>query len=104
LDTLNHGITIIGGGSIEEIKANIDTARQVLKPSSTKNTESSSGHIYNDARDLQVVDNEAVARDEDKFNGVRDILKDWLDYSWESPGKDWPKIRAKRKQNTAAAD
>lgn len=98
LDTLNHGITIIGGGNIEEIKANIDTARQVLKPALHSTTDHN--HTYDDARDLQVVDDDAVTRDEDKFKGVRNILKDWLDFSWESPGKNWPEIRAAKKQQS----
>ncbi|KAK6344096.1 hypothetical protein TWF696_007743 [Orbilia brochopaga] len=76
-DKKGGGITILGGGSIEEIEENVATVKKVLKRGD--------GEGDGDLRGYTVLDEDAWRADEGLFNGVREILGEWLDYSWESP-------------------
>ncbi|EPS42245.1 hypothetical protein H072_3781 [Dactylellina haptotyla CBS 200.50] len=90
VDEKGLGVTILGGGSIEEITENVETVKKMLK------MEDNSVEAL-DLRDYSLFDEEAYKKDEPLFKGVRDILGEWIDYTWDSPDAAFLEEREKRK-------
>ncbi|KAF3916814.1 hypothetical protein ABW20_dc0108937 [Dactylellina cionopaga] len=79
VDEKQLGVTILGGGSIEEITENVETVKRILKGENT------SGNENADLREYIALNEDAYKSDEPLFKGVREILGEWIDYAWESP-------------------
>ncbi|KAK6357433.1 hypothetical protein TWF718_001744 [Orbilia javanica] len=78
VDEKGFGMTILGGGSIGEIDENVETVKQMLK-------KGEDGKEDGDLREHTKLNEEIYKADEALFKGVRDILGEWVDYTWESP-------------------
>ncbi|KAJ6259750.1 hypothetical protein Dda_5390 [Drechslerella dactyloides] len=89
VDAKGGAVTILGGGSIMEIEENVATVKKVLKRE---------GNEDGDLRAYKVLDEDAWRSDGVLFEGVREILGEWLDYSWESP--DAAFFEAQKQQKT----
>ncbi|KAK6536147.1 hypothetical protein TWF281_000394 [Arthrobotrys megalospora] len=76
VDERGFGVTILGGGSIAEIEENVETVKKALK---------SDGSGLGDLREYTAFDEQSYKADEALFKGVRDILGEWVDYTWDSP-------------------
>jgi D-arabinose 1-dehydrogenase len=72
---------IMGPGSVAEVESCAAAANSV-KDVSVKGT-------HGDLRDQIVVDEEGVERDQVLVEGVREILGEWVDYSFGSPPEGW---------------
>lgn len=72
--------TIIGPGSVEEVKGCAKAAWSVRKKDKGR---------YGDLRDVPVLDQEVLERDRPLVEGVREILGEWIDYSFASPPPGW---------------
>ncbi|KAF3930883.1 hypothetical protein ABW19_dt0204925 [Dactylella cylindrospora] len=92
VDEKGLGVTILGGGSIEEIGENVKTVKKVLKKGREE---------FGDLRDYGGLDEEAARRDEPLFKGVQDIIGEWKDYSWESPDAAFLEEKKKLKERSA---
>ncbi|KAF3926512.1 hypothetical protein AA313_de0209455 [Arthrobotrys entomopaga] len=79
VDEKGLGVTILGGGSIQEITENVETVKKMLK----RETGDASGG--EDLREFSVFNEEAYKADGPLFKGVQEILGEWIDYTWESP-------------------
>lgn len=90
LDDDKFGITILGGGSIEEIRANAETAQKVLRSSKD-------GSEFGDLRDHKNLDEEAYQKDQPLFEGVQKILGEWMDYTWDSPDAEYIQEQERKK-------
>ncbi|KAF3191424.1 hypothetical protein TWF788_006024 [Orbilia oligospora] len=77
VDEKGFGVTILGGGSIGEIDENVETVKKILKREG--------GDGDGDLRGHTKLDEERYKADEALFKGVRDILGEWVDYTWDSP-------------------
>ncbi|KAK6509150.1 hypothetical protein TWF481_003913 [Arthrobotrys musiformis] len=78
VDEKGFGVTILGGGSIKEIDENVETVKKTLK-------QEVGGDEQEDLRSYTTLDQERYRSDGPLFKGVRDILGEWIDYTWDSP-------------------
>ncbi|KAF3912083.1 hypothetical protein ABW21_db0203302 [Orbilia brochopaga] len=82
VDKKGGGITILGGGSIEEIDENVATVKKVLKRVDGNEEDG-------DLRAYTVLDEDVRQADWALVDGVRRILVRWLDFSWPSPDAEY---------------
>lgn len=72
---------IMGPGSVAEVESCAAAANSVKDKSLPGR--------FGDLRDGVVVDEEGVKRDQKLVDGVREILGEWIDYSFVSPPEGW---------------
>ncbi|KAK6362922.1 hypothetical protein TWF730_000374 [Orbilia blumenaviensis] len=80
VDEKGFGVTILGGGSIAEIDENVETVKKVLR----KSEEGEEGE-GDDLRRYEGLNEGEWKSCESMFKGVREVLGEWVDYTWDSP-------------------
>lgn len=95
--TKSQGASMVfAANSVSELEDNLQTLTSIMQQEPRGET----SH-FRDIRDLRAVNKAQLERDMPLFDGVREILGPWIDYTFEIPEREWDNERKEMRRQSA---